>query len=206
VFGLLPHIAPMPLVVAPGPFDSPDWIFEVKYDGFRAIVYAHAGKVALVSRKGNDYRWFGPLCHEMAQALPPDTILDGEIVSVDRAGKPVFNDLLRRRAEPQFFAFDCLWLEGRDLRELPLIERKRILKRIVPKAPSRLHLVSHAERNGTGLFEAVCGMDLEGLVAKWRHGPYLQDGRTSWAKIKNPNYSQAEGRRELFAKGFSKSS
>jgi bifunctional non-homologous end joining protein LigD len=194
----------MPLAVAPGPFDSPDWIFEVKYDGFRALAYASGGSVQLVSRKANAYKSFRSLCSHLASVLPAETVLDGEIVCLDGTGRPAFYDLLRRRAETYFFAFDCVWHQGKDLRQLSVIERKRILKEIIPESTSRLCRVAHAERSGTGLFAAACQMDLEGLVAKWKHGPYLQDGRTSWAKIKNPNYSQAEGRRELFEKRLSK--
>jgi ATP-dependent DNA ligase len=77
----------MPLAVAPGPFDSPDWIFEVKYDGFRALAYASGGTVHLVSRKANVYKSFGSLCSHLASVLPAETVLDGEIVCLDGTGR-----------------------------------------------------------------------------------------------------------------------
>ena len=86
------------------------------------------------------------------------------------------------------------YLDGRDLRELPLIERKRILRRIVPRSDSRLLYVGHIETRGVDLFREVCRQDLEGIVAKWKHGAYVSGDVTSWVKIKNPDYSQAVGR------------
>jgi bifunctional non-homologous end joining protein LigD len=76
-----------------------------------------------------------------------------------------------------FYAFDLLWLDDRDLRSLPLVDRKAELERIVP-ADSRLLYVRHLEADGTGLFAVVCQNDLEGIVGKWKHGPYL-DGRAA---------------------------
>ena len=125
---------------------------------------------------------------------------DGEIVCLDKDGQPRFADLLRCRSPQYFYAFDLLWLNGRDLRELPLVERKRLLRRIIPNRRSVL-FAKHVEGTGVSLFHAACEMDLEGIVAKWKSAPYRMDGsRTSWVKIKNPHYSQAEGRGELFEK------
>jgi ATP-dependent DNA ligase len=106
-----------------------------------------------------------------------------------------FYDLLRRRGEPIFYAFDCLMLDGRDLRALPLLKRKEILKRIVKSHP-RILVARHVEQNGCDLFRLVCARDLEGIVAKRKNGGYGED----WFKIRNRNYSQYEGRRELFEK------
>ena len=81
------------------------------------------------------------------------------------------------------------------------VERKRLLRRIIPKGQSAVLFAKHIEGTGVSLFHAACKMDLEGIVAKWKSAPYQMDGsRTSWVKIKNPNYSQAEGRHELFEK------
>jgi len=87
---------------------------------------------------------------------------------------------------------------GRDLRRLPLIERKAILKRIVPNN-DRVRYVEHIELRGVEFFRAACAMDLEGITAKWCHGTYQAGGATtSWLKIKHPGYSQIEGRSDLF--------
>jgi len=88
---------------------------------------------------------------------------------------------------------------GRDLRRLPLIERKATLKQIVPNN-DRVRYVEHIERRGVEFFRAACAMDLEGITAKWKYGIYQVGGSTtSWLKIKHPHYSQAEGRSDLFA-------
>jgi hypothetical protein len=101
---------------------------------------------------------------------------------------------------PSFFAFDPLEVGGEDLRDQPLAVRKRRLRQIVPRADSRLLYVDHLERRVSALFRAACARDLEGIVAKWRHGRYERDGvSTSWLKIKNPEYSQMARRHELFA-------
>src|ERR1043166_8539902 len=115
----------MPLARLHAPFDHSDWLFELKYDGFRAFAYVEADAVRLVSRRGNVYKSFRDLCARVAAALPLEaTILDGEIVHLDTDGKPLFYDLLRRSSPQHFVAFDLLWLNGRDLRGLPLIDRR----------------------------------------------------------------------------------
>src|SRR2546422_6733931 len=81
------------------------------------------------------------------------------------------------------------------------VERKRLLRRIIPKGQSSVLFAKHIESTGVSLFHAACRMDLEGIVAKWKSAPYRMDGnRTSWVKIKNRHYSQAAGRRDLFEK------
>jgi bifunctional non-homologous end joining protein LigD len=123
-------------------------------------------------------------------------------VILDAEGRPQFYDLFRRRGrgEPVFYVFDLLWLDGQDLRARPLIERKRLLRSIIPEQPSVLLYASHIDRNGVEFFRLTCEQDLEGIVAKLKHGRYGE----GWFKIRNPDYSQREGRRELFEKRHSK--
>ena len=186
----------MPLAVLPQPFSHPDWIFELKYDGFRALAHIDNG-VELVSRKGIVYKSFGNLCSRIFECMKVnDAVLDGEIVHLDGQGKPQFYSLLRRRSPQQFIAFDLLWLNGKDLRKKPLIERKRILRSIVPAGSCVLY-ADFIEGDGTKLFQAVCDMDLEGIVAKHRNRLYTPE-ETSWVKVRNPRYTQMAGRRELF--------
>ena len=199
----------MPLARLHAPFDHPEWLFELKYDGFRALAYVTPKGCELISRKGNVYKSFNALSAGIANALACDAILDGEIVHLDANGKPQFYHLLRRRSPQYFVAFDLLWLRGRDLRGVPLIERKRGLAQLmsgaspawrdreINSAPAPLVYADHIDGNGTRLFQLACDEDLEGIVAKRRDGLYTPE-ETSWVKIKNPAYSQAEGRRELF--------
>jgi len=119
---------------------------------------------------------------------------------VDELGRSVFTDLLFRRKECVLFAFDLLFLNGEDLRALPLIERKARLKKLLRRTQSRMLYLDHIDRDGHKLFEKVCELDLEGIVAKRKNSQYRATERPSpyWIKIKNPSYSQAEGRDELF--------
>lgn len=190
----------MPLIRLRDPFDHPDWLYEIKHDGFRALAYIEKRTTALVSRNNHEFKSFAGLRSWLGENVAVrNAILDGEIVCLGPDGRAQFNMLLYRRQEPHFYAFDCLWLNGRDLRQLPLIERKRILRGIVPPQPSRLLYVDHVDATGVKFFQAVCGMDLEGIVAKLKSAPYGTEP-PSWVKIKNPAYSQAEGRREKFDK------
>ncbi len=195
----LNDFTPMPLVRIPQPFDDPAWIFELKYDGFRALAFIEAGRCRLVSRNGHTFRQFTPLSDSLARNLP-DGIYDGEIVVVDRDGRSQFNALLFRRGTPVFAAFDLLRHDGEDLRRLELLERKRRLRRIIPLHRSvPILYVQHIEAEGLALFNHVCEPDVEGIVGKWAGGSYCCDGTTtSWVKIKNASYSQAVGRGELF--------
>jgi bifunctional non-homologous end joining protein LigD len=203
----------MPLSRAGAPFTHLEWLFEIKWDGFRALLYSETDRVRLISRNGNTFKSFPGLCEGLARDLKGRRcVLDGEIVCLDPNGKPQFRDLLFRRAEPLFYAFDILWDEhawsddeqeqrrfrnGEDLRYLPLIERKLRLHAAVPKRGERLLYCDHIDGDGEGLFRLVCENDLEGIVAKRKSDPYLPD-RATWLKIRNHNYSQWVGREELF--------
>jgi bifunctional non-homologous end joining protein LigD len=100
-----------------------------------------------------------------------------------------------------FYAFDLLWLDGEDLRQRPLVERKKRLARLIQAATcSRLLYAQHIEQHGKGFFAEICARDLEGIVAKRKLGIYKDDGN-SWLKVKNRTYSQAEGRHELLTRG-----
>jgi bifunctional non-homologous end joining protein LigD len=185
----------------PEPFDSDDYIFELKIDRFRSLAYIDNGKCDLVSRNGNTFRNFKELAAWMAENLRVESaVIDGEIACVDDTGRSIFNDLLFRRRECVFFAFDLLHLNGEDLRGVPLVERKARLKRLLRRKRSHILYVDHIETNGQRLFEKVCALDLEGIVAKRKDSLYRATEKPSpyWVKIKSPMYSQAEGREELF--------
>jgi bifunctional non-homologous end joining protein LigD len=183
------------------PFDSDDYIFELKVDGFRSLTYIENGHCDLVSRSGNTFRNFKHLAEWIGDNLRVENaVLDGEIACVDDSGRSVFNDLLFRRRECVFFAFDLLFLNGEDLRTLPLIERKARLKRLLRRKRSPLLYVDHIAADGRAFFKKACELDLEGIVAKRKTAVYRATGKPSpyWIKIKNPRYPQAEGRDELF--------
>jgi bifunctional non-homologous end joining protein LigD len=130
-------------------------------------------------------------------------VLDGEIACVDDAGRPVLRDLLFRRRQCVFIAFDLLYLNGKDLRMLPLIGRKALLKKLLRRKRSRILYLDHVEDDGRLLFEKIVKMDLEGIVCKRKDSPYKVTEKPSryWTKVKNSRYSQLEGREELFEHG-----
>src|SRR5262245_39242498 len=140
----------MPLARFDVPFEHPDWIFEPKMDGFRAVAYVEGGTCRLVSRNWNAFKTFEPLATAIAQELAGrSAILDGEIVHPGRDGRPMFYELMRRRGPFCFYAFDLLWLDGIDLRERPLSERKTLLRKMLPRKPRSLVYVQHfAKRRG----------------------------------------------------------
>src|SRR5262249_20730607 len=114
---------------------------------------------------------------------------------------PQFRELLFHRGDPCFFAFDVLACDGKDWRTEKLTDRKQELRRLLGRlaADSRLHYVDHVDGSGKALFQRVCKLDLEGIVAKLKSGPYLSDReRSTWFKIRNREYSQMAGREELF--------
>jgi ATP-dependent DNA ligase len=114
-------------------------------------------------------------------------------------GRSLFNALLFRRGTPHFYAFDLVWLNGRDLRQCSLLRRKAKLQAILPEESGPILFASHVDTIGTSLFAAACEHDLEGIVAKRKDAPYECAERvTSWVKIKNGHYSQIQGRHELF--------
>jgi hypothetical protein len=112
----------MPLARLAEPFDHADWIFELKYDGFRALARIESGQCRLISRNRNAFKSFAGLCAGIGAAICGEAILAGEIVYLDRDGVPRFYDLMRRRGPQCFYVFDLLWLDGGDLRELPQLE------------------------------------------------------------------------------------
>jgi bifunctional non-homologous end joining protein LigD len=194
---VFPKISPLIPVRRRDLLQSAEWVYEVKHDGFRAIAYVGGGRCRFVSRRGNEMKRFADLSACIAKELRvKDAVLDGEIVALDRAGRPAFYDLMKRQCQAVYYAFDLLWLNGRDLRGLSLLERKKILRSVVPRKSSCIGFVSHVDRGALKLFELVKKEDLEGLVVKRKDGKYAQ--QTLWYKVLNPSYTQKTARQEFF--------
>ena len=188
---LLPDIQPVPLTPWREPFDRPDWMFEPNYDGFRALLYVTRDTCELRARQDAHYEAFADLRDRVSRVLAGrEAILDGEIVSLDAKGKPVFRELLKGRGYLAFAASDLLWLDGSDLRSLPLVERKRRLADLLPADTGPLYKVFTLAEHGRALFEAARKMDLEGVIAKRCQDRYESD--TLWYRIRNPAYRQGE--------------
>jgi bifunctional non-homologous end joining protein LigD len=195
----LPHISPLTLSRRREPFDDPEWIFKLKHDGFRSIAYVSDKNCQLVSRSNNVFQRFMPLCTSLGQLRVKNAILDGELICIDGEGVSQFNQLMFRRGVPYFYAFDLLWLNGRDLRQLPLIQRKERLRSLILKANNpALLFADYIPEFGVDFFRMVCEKNLEGIVAKHRDSCYDRSAR--WIKIKNLDYAQSNDRHELFEK------
>src|SRR4051812_36782109 len=194
---------PMPLLRKRVPFDDSNFIFEIKWDGFRTVAVIERGRTELVSRNGHRFGAFAHLERLISNGLP-DTraVIDGEICSLDRYGRPHFRNLLFHRGNyPCLLAFDLLMLNGKDCRRESLLDRKQELRRLLSSCQSdtRIQYVDYVEGQGVSLFEHICQMDLEGIVAKLKCGPYVTEREHStWFKIKSSTYSQWAGRAELF--------
>ena len=138
------------------PFDHPEFLFEPKIDGFRALVYVRGQRCQLVSRNGHVFKSWPQLAQEIARVIrAQNAVLDGEICCLQSTARSDFYRLLFRRDHPYFYAFDVPSVDGEDVCALPLIERKRRLRRIMPKVDTRLlYLDSIAER-GRDLYRAA---------------------------------------------------
>ncbi|MDX2058496.1 MAG: DNA ligase D [Gemmatimonadales bacterium] len=179
-------------------FTRDGWLFELKLDGYRLIAARRAGEAELFTRSGADYTGVFPEVARATKAMPLDhVVLDGEVVVLDPAGKPSFSLLQKRgrlskpievrRAAIEYpatyFAFDLLGFEDYDLRPLPLAERKRLLRLILPPL-GPIRYLDHVEREGQAFLAGVVKMRLEGIIAKKADAPY-RGGRTAhWLKIK----------------------
>jgi len=181
-------IIPMKATLTDKPFDSKDWLYEIKWDGYRALAYIHKGKTELRSRKDIS---FTKKYYPVANALDDwkiNAVIDGEIVAVNPEGKADFQLLQQwqktEQGELVYYVFDILWLKGYSLEKLPLRERKEILRDIVP-ANSIIRYSDHIEEKGKAFFEAATSRGLEGIMAKLAESVYTPGIRSrQWLKIK----------------------
>jgi bifunctional non-homologous end joining protein LigD len=185
----MPHgLKPMLATLVREPFDHPDWLFEVKWDGYRAIAEIQDGKVSLYTRKQISLnKKFFPVT-EALQKCGFDAVLDGEIVVVDAQGHPDFQMLQNYqksgRGHLLYYVFDLLFFQGHDLTNLPLLERKDLLKKILPDA-KHLKFSDHVGKEGILFFQVVKEKGLEGVIAKQAQSTYRMGQRSrQWLKIK----------------------
>jgi bifunctional non-homologous end joining protein LigD len=185
----MPHsIKPMLAMPVDQCFDRPGWLFEIKWDGYRAIAEIENHKVRLYSRRKLPFEATYAAITSSLQHLNHDAVLDGEIVVLDAEGRSQFQ-LLQNYAKTRqgplvYYVFDLLYLDGHDLRGLPLRRRKELLAQILPDLPA-VKLGDHVEQNGIAFFEAVAQRGLEGVVAKDGASRYHQGRRSpSWLKVK----------------------
>jgi bifunctional non-homologous end joining protein LigD len=172
------------------PPSGPDWIHEVKLDGFRMMVRRDPAGVRLLTRNGHDWTGRFPLIAGAAGGLRARSFLiDGEAVACDGDGLPVFDRLRYRRQDGRVFlyAFDLLELDGKDLRREPLERRKVLLMRLLARARVGLQVNDHIVEAGDVVFRHACQLGYEGIVSKRLGSPYRSGRSRDWLKMKNPN-------------------
>jgi bifunctional non-homologous end joining protein LigD len=167
------------------PFSAPDWIFEVKWDGYRALCLIENKSVRFMSRNKKELTARFPELSSIHQAIKAKSaILDGEIVGLDAKGRPCFEDLQnRKKCHIVYFAFDLLTVNHNDLRGEPLMKRKDALKTIITPAP-HLRVTEYVVAEGEQLFSAISKLGLEGMVAKKADSLYTGGKTKDWLKIK----------------------
>jgi bifunctional non-homologous end joining protein LigD len=214
------EIYPMLATSIDKPFDGADWLFEIKWDGYRAVAFIENGKVRLVSRNQNELTHRYPELKDLPNFVKAETaILDGEVVALDHQGRPSFSLMQQRTGfrpggrrgtvnadvPVLYYAFDLLYLDGYDFRKLSLEDRKKKLASIIVAGDS-LRFSDHYERHGIALFEMAREKGLEGILAKKRDSVYQERRSSEWLKIKIRHrleaviggYTEPEGSRAHF--------
>ncbi len=191
-------IQPMLATSVAKPFDDPNWLFEIKWDGYRAVAFLEDGGLRLVSRNQNDLTAQYPELHDLPKFVKAQrAIVDGEVVALDEQGRPSFSLMQQRtgfrpgksrlpgrQGVPViYYAFDLIYVDGYDLRRVNLEGRKQLLETLVENSPV-IHFSDHYPEKGLALFEAAKQRGLEGIVAKKRNSFYEEKRSREWLKIK----------------------
>ena len=170
-------------------FDNADWIYEIKWDGYRAIAETSPKAIQLYSRNGNDFTTNYPVIITALKCIKHHVVLDGEIVVLNEKGFPDFQKIQHYADNTDYpicyYVFDLLSLDGKDLTHLPLTDRKELLKALLPKNEV-IKYSDHIRENGISFFKAAVQNDLEGIMAKKADSEYYAGKRSNeWLKIKN---------------------
>jgi bifunctional non-homologous end joining protein LigD len=196
-------IKPMLATLVDEPFDDPNWQYEVKWDGYRALAFINRGKVELFSRNNKSFNEkFYPI-YDLLSEWKINAVLDGEVLVLNNKGVSNFGLLQNWRSEADgelvFYVFDILWYEGKNLMELPLYQRQAILNDVLPTHDDRVRLGKVFKASGVDFFNAAERMGLEGIIAKKTDSTYASDRRSKeWLKIK------VHKRQEVVIAGFTK--
>jgi bifunctional non-homologous end joining protein LigD len=221
---MLPKLRPMLAYPADEAFDSGDWVFEIKWDGVRAITYIHNNSIRIESRKGNTITKKYPDIYkalEHMEVAKHSVVLDGEIVVLGEKGIPDFQghqhrmnisniqeiEAMAEKIPATYYVFDILFLDGKDLRSIPFLDRRKLLAKILVQN-SCVKISDYIENNGSQMLKHTIEFNLEGIIAKRKSSQYHEGVRShEWLKIKNTRtqdcviigYTKGEGNR---SKGF----
>jgi len=193
---------PMKATLVDEPFDDPGWIYEIKWDGYRALAQVSKDEVKLISRNNLLFDQFYPI-NKLLNEWEHNAVLDGEILVLNNKGISDFSGIQNWRSEADgdlvYYAFDILWYEGKNLMNLSLRERQTILSHVLPKNDDRIRQSMVFEARGIEFFDAAERMGLEGIIAKKASSVYTSDLRSKeWLKIK------VQRRQEVVIGGFTK--
>jgi bifunctional non-homologous end joining protein LigD len=195
VVEMLESVSPMLATLTDEAFDDPNWLFEIKWDGYRAIASWDGRVASLYSRNGSDFSKYKSV-KEALRNLKHKAVLDGEIVAIDEEGHSNFgwlqNYLSSPRGQLAYYVFDILWLDGHDLTGLPLLERKQVLSKVLTGNNSVIRYSDHIIGRGRAFFETARTRRLEGIMAKQKSSLYHQAQRSKmWLKIKTHHRQEA---------------
>lgn len=182
-------IEPCLPTIVPRPPSGPDWLHEIKHDGYRMMIRRDGAGVRLLSRNGYDFTQRYPLIAAAGRALRGKSFLiDGEAVACDEGGLAVFQRLRRRRHDATVFlyAFDVIEWNGEDLRRQPLEDRQQRLTRLVGGGAHGIRISEHIAGDGALVFHHACRFGCEGIVSKRRGSSYRSGRSRDWLKCKNP--------------------
>lgn len=188
-------ITPMLATLTDKGFDDKDWLFEIKWDGYRSLAFVNKGKVELLSRKNISFnKKFGPVV-EGLKDIDADLVLDGEIIAVNDQGKGDFQLLQQWQKTGQghlvYYVFDILWINGGNVMALPLVERKELLQNILPENDV-IRYSDHIVGDGKAFYEEAMHQGLEGIMAKKADSTYSPGIRTKqWLKVKTHKQQEA---------------
>ena len=196
------NIKPMKATLVDAPFDDPDWLYEVKWDGYRAVAFIDTKGAELISRNNIPFDKYYPI-NNILKDWKINAVIDGEILVLNDKGLSDFGALQNWRSEADgnlvYYVFDILWYEGKSLMQLPLIQRQAILKEVLPTNDDHVRQSKVFAANGVAFFEAAEKIGLEGIIAKKADSVYTSDLRSKeWLKIK------VQRRQEVIIAGFTK--
>jgi len=197
------NIKPMLATLVDEPFDDPDWLYEVKWDGYRCVAYVNEGEVELQSRNNKSFNDKYYPIRQVLTGWKINAVVDGEIVVLNDKGQSNFGNLQNWRSEADgelvYYVFDILWYDGKKLMDLSLKERRSVLKLVLPTDDDSIRISQVFDASGTEFFSAAERIGLEGIIAKKAESTYSPDSRSrEWLKIK------AHKRQEVVIGGFTK--
>jgi bifunctional non-homologous end joining protein LigD len=191
------NIKPMLATLTDKPFDNDDFVYEIKWDGYRAVSYLYKGKVDIRSRNELSFNKKFPSIFEALQKWKTDAVVDGEIIAINDEGRADFQQLQgiiknANAAHLVYYVFDIIWFNGKDVTMLTLIERKAILQDIFPEDQSIIRYSDHIAKEGNAFFQAAIKQGLEGIMAKRADSEYAIGYRSqNWLKVKNNQQTEA---------------